>query len=112
MAGTISGEGELRPPPTGALTATSVVVASDCQVSTRLSAQGDDEAVILDTTLGMFYSLGGVGATIWGLVQSPVSVQKLREARVATFAVDPARCERDLWGFLERLLDVDLTEVG
>jgi hypothetical protein len=55
----------------------------------------------------VYYGLEDVGTRIWQLLQRPVSVLAIREALVAEFDVEPARCERDI-----RLLLTDLAARG
>jgi hypothetical protein len=79
-----------------------IVAANDL-----LSTEFGDEVVILNLRDGVYYGLEDVGTRIWQLLQRPVSVLAIREALVADFDVDSARCERDL-----RLLLTDLAARG
>jgi hypothetical protein len=79
-----------------------IVAANDL-----LSTEFGDEVVILNLRDGVYYGLEDVGTRIWQLLQRPVSVLAIREALVADFDVDSARCERDI-----RLLLTDLAARG
>jgi sulfur transfer complex TusBCD TusB component (DsrH family) len=79
-----------------------IVAANDV-----LATEFGDEVVILNLRDGVYYGLEDVGTRIWQLLQQPVSVLAIREALVAEFDVEPARCERDI-----RLLLTDLAARG
>jgi hypothetical protein len=79
-----------------------IVAASDV-----LATEFGDEVVILNLRDGVYYGLEDVGTRIWQLLQQPVSVLTIREAIVAEFDVESARCERDI-----RLLLTDLVARG
>jgi hypothetical protein len=85
-----------------------IVVASKEQVSSDL----EGEAVILNLKNGMYYGLDAIGSRIWTLLQTPQSVAALRDAIVAEYDVDAARCERDLLALLTNLAAAQLIEVS
>lgn len=59
------------------------IVASDAQVSAEL----DQETVILSTRDGVYFGLDGVGTRVWALVQSPTTLGAIVEVLVAEFEV-------------------------
>jgi hypothetical protein len=85
---------------------TCVVAAGDL-----LASEFGDELVILNLRDGVYYGLEDVGARIWRLLQKPVSVPAIREALVAEFDVEPARCERDVRALLGELAAKGLIEI-
>src|SRR4051794_21851404 len=87
---------------------TATVVASPRQVSTEV----EGEAVILNFDEGVYYGLDKVGARVWELLRSPLTVPDLREKLVADFEVEPDQCERDLRALLSELAEVGLIEVA
>lgn len=89
------------------LSLASVVAASPDQMASSVGG----EIVILGVKAGRYYGVDGVGARVWQLVQSPVSVAAIRDAIVAEYAVDPARCEADVFALLRSMLDARLIEV-
>jgi hypothetical protein len=89
------------------VTANSIVVAAQDQVSSDLSG----EAVILNLATGSYYGLDDVGARIWSLLQQPSSVDLIRDTIVGEYEVEPERCERDLLTLLEELEAAQLIEV-
>ncbi len=89
------------------LSLASTVQAVKEQVSRDLAG----EAVILNTTSGVYYGLDAVGARIWDLVQQPATVQKLLDTILAEYDVEPKRAEHDLFELLRRLASEGLIEV-
>jgi hypothetical protein len=77
----------------------SVVVAAKDQVSCDLGG----EAAILSIKNGVYYGLDPVGARVWKLMQTPVTVRALREAMQGEYDVQPDRCESDLMALLEKM---------
>lgn len=86
---------------------TSIVVATAQQISTYLG----DEAVILDTSLGTFYSLEGVGARVWSAIQTPATIGVVHQELVSAYDVDPKCCKSDLLALFKTLSDAGLIEV-
>ncbi len=72
----------------------------------------DTEAVILDLRDGVYYGLDGVGASMWSLLQRPTSLIALRDAIVAEYDVEPARCLADLRELCAELLRRGLIRVA
>lgn len=85
----------------------SIVVVSNDQISSNLSG----EAVILNLNSGVYFGLNEVGASIWNLLQKPISVGEIRDAMVEEYEVEIAQCEQDLLSLLENLLAAGLIEV-
>jgi hypothetical protein len=84
-----------------------VVVATKEHFSSPLG----DDIIILDVKAGVYFSLDNVGALVWDLVQSPISVKDLRTAILEKYEVDPEVCERDLLALLRELADRNLVEI-
>lgn len=68
-----------------------------------LASAFEEELVILNLLDGVYYGLDGVGTRIWGLIQRPTSLTTIRDALVAEYDVEPARCESDLRALLAEL---------
>lgn len=85
----------------------STVVRSADQVSTDLGG----EVVILGLQSEEYFSLEGVGARIWEMIQEPRTVQEILDAILNNYAVEPERCERDLLAVLGELADEGLIEI-
>ena len=89
------------------LSTDSIVVAADDQISSDLAG----EIVMLNLKNGSYYGLDGVGARVWGLIQSPQPVAAVRDVIQSEYAVDPDRCESDLLVLLRELAAAELIEV-
>jgi len=76
-----------------------------------MTAEVADEAVILHLKQGIYYGLNPVSASIWKLLQSPLSVRAIREAILEAYEVDEATCQRDLVVLLEELHSHGLIEL-
>lgn len=93
-------------PPAG-LSAASVVVASEDQVSTEL----DGQAVILNLADGVYYGLDPIGARVWAMITEPRPVSELRDAIVQAYEVDADTALSDLLDLLGDLAERGLVEV-
>jgi hypothetical protein len=89
------------------LTNDSIVLVSKDQMAAEVAG----ETVILGLTSGRYYGLDPVGARIWQLLQSPLTVAEVCRAIVAEYDVEPDRCQADLLMLLQKLLDAGLVEV-
>jgi sulfur transfer complex TusBCD TusB component (DsrH family) len=69
------------------------------------------ELVILSLKDGVYYGLEDVGARIWALLQQPTTISAIRDALVAEYDVESARCERDVQALLQDLAARGLIEV-
>ena len=82
-----------------------------CAVGDQLSADMDDETVILHLESGTYYGLSDVGARIWNLIQEPRSVGDVRDILLTEYDIEPARCEREVLALLSDLEAHKLVEV-
>lgn len=64
-----------------------------------------DGLALLNLKSNVYYSLNGVGAFIWDLIQEPRSIGDIRSAVLARYNVDPARCQADVDALLKGLVD-------
>jgi hypothetical protein len=87
----------------------SVVTASTTVVARPdlLTAEFGSEVIVLNLQSGVYYGLEDVGARIWTLLRSPVSVATIVETVLSDYDVDSADCEHDI-----RLLVDDLVAHG
>jgi hypothetical protein len=83
------------------LTANSLVVATDDQVSTTVGG----DVVILGMTDGVYYGLDAVGARVWSLLGTPIPVSEIVAVVTGEFEVDAARCQQDVLALLGDLAD-------
>ncbi len=69
------------------------------------------EAVVLNLRSGRYYGLDPVGARIWNLIQTPRTVQEIRDILLQDYEVEADRCEGDLVALLEKLANEGLVDV-
>ncbi|HLB45342.1 MAG TPA: PqqD family protein [Candidatus Limnocylindrales bacterium] len=76
-----------------------------------LASRFGDETVLLSLRDGVYYGLEDVGARVWSLLQTPTTLDAIRDAVVAEYSVEPARCERDLRALLGDMVARGLVEI-
>jgi hypothetical protein len=89
------------------ITATSIIKVSSDQVSADL----ENESIVLGLERGMYYGLDDVASIVWGMLEAPRSVSEIRDRLLREYEVDPEECERDLVAFLGELHTEGLIEV-
>ncbi len=85
----------------------------DAQVSRsteQVSADLEGDAVILNVKSGKYYSLNPVGARVWQLIESPISLKALHAALMEEYDVESDRCKEDLLQLIEKLVDAGLVQ--
>lgn len=90
------------------LSESTVVVATDCCLSTTI----DGEAVILHTDDGTYYGFNDVGTYIWELLQQPHTVQDVCRAVAEEYDVTHERCRADVHELVSELLEYDLVQIA
>lgn len=83
------------------LMGSSVITVTSHQVSTSL----DGEAVVLELSKGIYYGLPAVGATVWEMIQQPISVDDLVRDITEEYDVSEERCHEDLVALLGEMID-------
>jgi hypothetical protein len=61
---------------------------------------------------GLYFSMDGVGAAVWELLEDGHSLSEVAEAVGARYSVDPAAVQPDVNGLVEDLLAEGLVEEG
>ncbi|ADV09416.1 PqqD family protein [Mesorhizobium sp. M7A.F.Ca.CA.001.09.2.1] len=78
---------------------------SVCATKDAVACEFGDGLALLNLKSNVYYSLNGVGAFIWDLIQEPRSIGDIRSAVLARYNVDPARCQADVDALLKGLAD-------
>ena len=88
------------------MVADSIVVARG-----QTSAGSGPEITLRGLKSGSRFTLDGVGARVWHLLQSPQSIQAILDRISEEYEVDPGQCRQDLMELLERLTAEGFVEV-
>jgi len=85
----------------------SIVAAVPGQVSANL----DDETVILELTSGTYYGLNQTGTMIWRLLQEPIQIRTICEAVMEEYEVDLDECGKAVISLLQQLAKHNLVDI-
>jgi len=72
----------------------------------------DGEAIIINLLTGVYYSLDGVGGSIWALIEDGRSVEGIVEATAARYDAAPEQVARDVGRLVEELVREELITVS
>lgn len=75
-----------------------------------LTAQVDDDLVMMSIQAGNYYGIGGIGTLVWRLLADPRSIDELVDVVVADYDVEREQCASDLVSFVEELVELNLVE--
>jgi hypothetical protein len=85
-----------------------IVVVSNRQVACDVGG----EAVVLQMDQGVYYGLNAVGARVWQLIQTPVSVSAVIDQIEREFDVERARCAVDVCELVADLARAQLVSIA
>lgn len=78
------------------------------QAKDLLSADLDDEIVMMSIERGAYYGLDSIGSHIWTLLEEPISVSDLCEILLSRFDVEPETCQQDVLAFLDESYELGI----
>ena len=67
------------------------------------AAKIDEEIVMMDEKLGLYFGLNPLAAKIWSWLEVPMNLQMLLEKVLDQYEVSPEICRRDLTFFLNEM---------
>ncbi len=73
------------------------------RVSDIVSTDMDGERVMMSLDQGAYFGLGGIGGTIWDMLDQPRSIAELEAQVMTQYAVDAETCRTDVAAFLTDL---------
>ena len=76
-----------------------------------ITAEVDDELVMMSLEQGEYFGLGAIGSRIWTLLEQPMTVAALCDRLVTLYAVDAETCQRDTLDFLQELYAAEIVTV-
>ena len=68
----------------------------------------DGEAVIVNLTTGVYYSMDAIGAEVWAMIEQDLPIGEISESIVARYDVTADEAKKDLESLIEKLVDEDL----
>lgn len=71
----------------------------------------DGEIVLLSVENGKYYNLGEIGGRIWGLVETPATVNQLVTTLLSEYDVEQAECEEQVVSFINHLFEERLVQL-
>jgi hypothetical protein len=80
-------------------------------IGEHLCCDLNGEAVVLSLKNGKYYGLNGVGARIWELIQTPLSLAELESAILLEYDVDSELCKEQVSEFLKQMETEELIEI-
>jgi hypothetical protein len=81
-------------------------------VADHVSCDLAEEAVVLNVKNGVYYGLDDIGALIWKLVQSGMTVDQVVNTVTSEYDVDREQCAKDMIDFFTNLESYGLIEVS
>jgi hypothetical protein len=76
-----------------------------------LASEVGPEVVMLSLRDGTYYGLDGVGAEIWRMLQTPVTIPRIVTALVEIYDVDANRCRSDVLTVMATLVERGLVVI-
>lgn len=70
-----------------------------------------EEAVILSLRNGKYYGINHVGASIWSIIQKPVTLAEVESHLMNEYEVDEQTCRAEVVLFLETMIREKLIDV-
>jgi hypothetical protein len=77
-------------------------------VKEQVSCALGKDTVILHLANGTYYSLNEVGSSVWNYLQTPRTVEQVRNLLLEEYCVEPSQCEQDLLALLESMISARL----
>ena len=71
----------------------------------------DGEAILINLTTGMYYSMDLVGGLVWELIEGEATVAEIEDAITVTYDAERPRVEADLQRLLDQLLEAGLVRL-
>lgn len=80
--------------------------------SSNMSAEIDNDLVIMSIENGHYYGLNGVGKRIWQLSSTPQTLATICAQLQQEYEIDPQTCESETIAYTNQMIDLRLLEVA
>jgi hypothetical protein len=71
-----------------------------------------DEIVFFDDRAGKYFAVSSVGADIWNMLESPMSMDSIVARLMERYDIDEATCRTETTDFLTRMLAAQLLDAA
>jgi PqqD family protein of HPr-rel-A system len=72
----------------------------------------DDEVVMFDADAGKYYGLNSVAASVWNMLEEPLTIGDICDQLMSEYDVDKQKCLDEVLGFLPELKEKGLIEIS
>ena len=69
----------------------------------QITADMDGETVMMSMGTSKYYNLGKTGSVIWGMIESPKTVESIVSSLMEQYQVPREQCEAEVIAFLDDL---------
>ncbi len=87
------------------------MTSSVVRVKEILSAEVEDEVVLMSVEKGLYFGLNPVGARLWDLLDESVPVQEVCATIVEEFEVTQEQCQEEVLGLLKDMQEEGLIRI-
>lgn len=76
-----------------------------------ISAKVGDEIVMMSVSNGRYLGLNSVGACIWEMLETPMTMEAIKEQLLEQFNVSAAVCDVEVTAFIEKLAEQEAISI-
>jgi hypothetical protein len=76
-----------------------------------IASEVDGEMVMMSINQGKYFGLDSIGGDIWKMLESPMKVSDICDRLMKQYKVDEPTCERDVFEFLDQLIEQELINI-
>lgn len=73
------------------------------RADTFMTAEMDDDLVMMSLENNAYFGLDDIGKAIWELLETPTTIEALCDSLLDRYDVEPAQCRADVIAFLTEL---------
>lgn len=77
-----------------------------------LQSETENETVMLDIEKGLYYGLNDVASDIYAACGETRSISELCDELLKEYEVEPAQCQTEVLGFVERMIELGLLRLA
>jgi hypothetical protein len=77
-----------------------------------IASEVENELVMMSLKNGKYYGIDSIGGDIWKMLEGPLKVSEICDRLMKQYKVDSQTCERDVFEFLDQLIEQELIAVN